>query len=56
MGNRAVIEVKADLHRELRKLAATYDTRLYVVVDLLLEDCLSNPEHVAAVMKKLCSE
>lgn len=51
-----VVEVRADLHRELKKLAAAYDTRLYTVVDLLLADCLSNPEHVAAVLGALSSQ
>lgn len=41
------------MHRELRKLAADYDTHLYVVVDLLLKDCLSNQERVKAVMEQL---
>jgi hypothetical protein len=45
-----VVEVRSDLHQELRKLAADYDLRLYVVVNLLLEDCLSSQERVAAVL------
>ncbi len=53
MRNYAIVEVRVDLHRALRKLAADYDTHLYRVVDLLLEDCLSNPEHVAALLKRL---
>jgi hypothetical protein len=56
LGNRVVVEVRADLHQELRKLAALYDARLYVVVNLLLEDCLSDKERVAAVLSKLASE
>jgi hypothetical protein len=55
LGNRTIVEVRADLHRELRKLAADYDTHIYVVASLLLEDCLSNPERVTAVLAKLAS-
>lgn len=43
----------ADLHRELRRLAADYNTRLYVVASLLLEDCLSDREHVAVLLARL---
>jgi hypothetical protein len=50
-----VVEVRADLHQELRRLAADYDLRLYVVVNLLLEDCLSDQARVAAVLGKLAS-
>lgn len=51
-----VVEVDADLHKELRKLAANYGTHIYLVASLLLEDCLSDPERVASVMAKLASE
>lgn len=56
MNNRAVVEVDAEVHKELRKLAATYDAHIYLVASLLLEDCLSNPERVAAVLGVLSAK
>ncbi|HSV49829.1 MAG TPA: hypothetical protein VLH35_05890 [Candidatus Acidoferrales bacterium] len=53
MSRRVVVEVRADLHRELRKLSANYDVHLYVVVNSLLEDCLLDQAYVALVLGKL---
>jgi len=52
MSKRVVVEVRADLHKELRKLAVVNDLRLYAVVNLLLEDCLKDAEHVKALLKQ----
>lgn len=53
MSTRIVVEVRSDLHRELRKLAAEYDKRLFMAVNLLLEECLSDKERVARALRKI---
>jgi hypothetical protein len=52
MSKRVVVEVRADLHKELRKLAVVNDLRLYVVVNVLLEDCLRDEERVKGLLKR----
>ncbi len=53
MSKRVVVEVKSDLHRELRKIAVNNDLKLHVLTNALLADCLSNEEHMRDVVKKL---
>ncbi len=53
MSRRVVVEVNADLHRELRKLAAAYDSKLFVIANALLEDILSDEPRVKAVLERL---
>lgn len=50
---RVVVEVRADLHKELRKIAVLNDLKLYTVTNALLEDCLSDEEHIKALLKRL---
>lgn len=50
---RVVVEVREDLHLELRKLALLNDLRIYELVNGLLEDCLQNEEHTKQLIKRL---
>ena len=53
MSKRVVVEVRADLHKELRKIAVVNDLKLYTVTNALLEDCLLDEERVKVVLKRL---
>lgn len=50
---RVVIEVREDLHRELRKLALLNDLKLYILANAILEDCLRDEEHTKQLIKRL---
>lgn len=50
---RTVIEVREDLHRELRKLALLNDLRIYVLANAIIEEALKDEERVKALIKKL---
>ena len=50
---RTVVEVREDLHRELRKLALLNDLRIYVLVNGVLEEFLVDEERVKALIKWL---
>jgi predicted transcriptional regulator len=50
---RTVIEVREDLHRELRKLALLNDLRIYVVANAIIEEFLKDQERVKALIKRL---
>jgi hypothetical protein len=50
---RTVVEVREDLHRELRKLALLNDLRIYVVANAIIEEFLKDQERVKALIKRL---
>lgn len=50
---RTVVEIREDLHREIRKLALLNDLRIYELTNAIIEDCLREPERVKALIKKL---
>jgi hypothetical protein len=50
---RTVVEVRWDLHRELRKLALLNDLRIYVLVNGVLEEFLGDEERVKALIRRL---
>ena len=50
---RVVVEVRCDLHRELRKYALLNDLRIYELTNALLEEALKDEEHVKALIKRL---
>ena len=50
---RVVVEVRDDLHRELRKLALLNDLRIYELANALLEEALRDEERVKALVKRL---
>jgi hypothetical protein len=53
MSKRVVVEVNADLHKELRKIAVINDLRLHVLVNAFLEEYLSDEERVKTLLKRL---
>jgi hypothetical protein len=53
LSKRVAVEVRADLYKKLRTLVVINDLKLNVVTNLLLEDYLSDEEHVKAVLKQL---
>ncbi len=50
---RTVVEVRDDLHQELRRVAILNDLKLYVLVNGLVEDGLKDEEKVKALVKRL---
>ncbi len=56
MSKRVVVEVREDLHKELRKIAVLNDLHLHVLTNALLEDYLSNEERVKVLLKRLRKE
>lgn len=50
---RTVVEVREDLHREIRKLALLNDLRIYELTNAILEDYLKDQERIKSVIKKL---
>jgi hypothetical protein len=50
---RTVVEVRDDLHREIRRLALLNDLRIYVLVNGVLEEFLRDEEKVKALVKRL---
>jgi hypothetical protein len=50
---RKVVEVRADLHQQIRKLALLNDLKIYVLANAIIEDALSDKERIVALVKKL---
>jgi hypothetical protein len=50
---RTVVEVRADLHQQLRKLALLNDMRIYVLANAIIEETLGDEEKVKALLKRL---
>jgi hypothetical protein len=50
---RTVVEVREDLHREIRKLALLNDLRIYVVANAIIEDFLKDEERVKTLIRRL---
>jgi len=50
---RTVVEVRDDLHREIRRLALLNDLRIYELTNAMLEDYLRNQEKIKALISKL---
>jgi len=48
-----VVEVREDLHREIRKLALLNDLRIYQLVNAILEDYLKDEQRVKTLIKRL---
>ena len=53
MSRRTVVEVRVDLHREIRKIAVLNDLRVYVLANAVLEDFLGDDERVKVLIKHL---
>ena len=50
---RTVIEIRADLHQRIRKLALLSDLRIYVLASAIIEEALGDEEKVKALIKRL---
>ena len=50
---RTVIEIRADLHQRIRKLALLNDLRIYVLANAIIEETLNDQERINALIKKL---
>jgi hypothetical protein len=50
---RTVVEIREELHREIRKLAIINDVKIYVLTNAIIEDFLSDQERVKALVKRL---
>jgi hypothetical protein len=50
---RVVVEVREDLHRELRKYALLNDLRIYELTNAIIEEALRDEERVKALIKRL---
>jgi hypothetical protein len=48
-----VVEVRADLHQQIRKLALLNDLKIYVVANAIIEETIRDEERVNALLKKL---
>ncbi len=53
MSRRVVVEVKPELHREIRKIAVLNDLKIYELVNAVLADCLSDEVKLKALLKQL---
>jgi len=49
---RTVVEVRDDLHREIRKLALLNDLRIHELTNAIIEEFLKDQERVKALIKK----
>ena len=50
---RTVIEIRADLHQQIRKLALLNDLRIYVLANAIIEETLKDQERINALIKRL---
>ena len=50
---RAVVEIREDLHSEIRKQAILNDTKIYQLTNAIIEEFLKDEEHVKALIKRL---
>lgn len=52
-GRRTVVEVRDDLHREIRKLALLNDLRIYELANAIIEEFLKDHERVKVLITRL---
>jgi hypothetical protein len=50
---RVVVEVREDLHREIRKHAVLNDVKIYELANAIIEDYLKDEEQVRRLIRKL---
>jgi len=50
---RTVVEVRDDLHREIRKLALLNDLRIYELTNAMIEEMLKDEEKVRMLIRRL---
>jgi hypothetical protein len=50
---RTVIEIRVDLHKQIRKLAFLNDLRIYAVANAIIEETLNDEERINALIRRL---
>jgi hypothetical protein len=50
---RMVIEIRVDLHQQIRKLALLNDLRIYAVANAIIEEALRDEEKINTLIKRL---
>ena len=50
---RVVVEIREDLHQELRKLAIMNDVKLYMIVNAIIGETLHDEEKLKTLTKRL---
>ena len=50
---RIVVEIREDLHQEIRKLALLNNLKIYVFTNAIIEEALKDEERVKALIKRL---
>lgn len=50
---RTVVEVRDDLHGEIRKIALLNGIKIHELTNAIIEECLRDPERVRVLIKKL---
>jgi len=50
---RVVVEIREDLHREIRKQAILNDIKIYQLTNAIMEEFLKDEEHMKALIKRL---
>lgn len=50
---RTVVEIRDELHREIRKLVLLNDLRIYEVANAIIEEFLKDQERVKVLIKRL---
>jgi hypothetical protein len=50
---RTVIEIRADLHQQIRKLALLNDLKIYVLANAIIEETVKDQERINALIKRL---
>ena len=50
---RVVVEIREDLHQELRRLAIMNDLKLYMLVNAIIEETLNDQEKLKTLTKRL---
>lgn len=50
---RTVIEIRDDLHTEIRRLAILNDIKIHELTNAMIEECLRDQEQVRALIKRL---
>jgi hypothetical protein len=53
MSRRVVVEVRENIHKELRKTAVLNDLKLHVLANALLEDRVFDRQYMEALIKRL---
>jgi len=50
---RTVVEVRNDLHKEIRTLALLNDLRIYELANAIIEEALADQENLKLLIKKM---